>query len=31
MIFYLIATTAFGIESVTARELEELGFSEMKV
>ena len=31
MIFDLIATTAFGIESVTARELEELGFSGMKV
>ena len=31
MIFDLIATTAFGIESVTARELEEMGYSDMKV
>ena len=31
MIFDLIATMAFGIESVTARELENLGFSDLKV
>ena len=31
MIFDLIATMAFGIESVTARELENLGFTDLKV
>ena len=31
MIFDLIATMAFGIESVTARELEKLGFTDLKV
>ncbi|MBE6897190.1 MAG: class I SAM-dependent RNA methyltransferase [Ruminococcaceae bacterium] len=31
MIFDLIATTAFGIESITARELENLGFTDLKV
>jgi putative N6-adenine-specific DNA methylase len=31
MTFDLIATTAFGIEPITARELENLGFSDLKV
>ena len=31
MSFNLIATTAFGIESITARELENLGYSDLKV